>query len=189
MAVLPATVSGSLTRRLVLLGVLAAVLGLLAFLTARTARPATISTALARGEAPEAPHFVLPRLDADGPLDLATLRGKVVVINFWASWCIPCREEAQALEATWQRYRDRGVVVVGINVQDLVPEAQRFLRETKTTFPVIRDKDNTVYRAYGLTGVPETFFVDRQGRIVRKFPGAVTDSKQWFRIVEEVLAR
>ena len=181
--------SSSLRQRAVLLGTLAAVLGLLAFLTVRSNRPASISVALARGLTPEAPQFVLPRLDAEGTLDLTSLRGKVVVVNFWASWCIPCREEAQALEATWQRYRDRGVVVVGINVQDLVPEAQRFLKETKTTFPVIRDKDNTVYRAYGLTGVPETFFVDRQGRIVRKFPGAVTDSKQWFRIVEEVLAR
>jgi cytochrome c biogenesis protein CcmG/thiol:disulfide interchange protein DsbE len=80
-------------------------------------------------------------------------------------------------------------VVLGVNVQDLVPEAQRFLKETKTTFPTVRDRDNSIYRAYGLTGVPETFFVDRQGRIARKFPGAVTDSKEWFRIVEEVLAR
>lgn len=181
--------SSSLRQRAVLLGALAAVLGLLAFVTVRSNRPASISVALARGLTPEAPQFALPRLDGEGALDLASLRGKVVVINFWASWCIPCREEAKALEATWQRYKDWGVVVLGVNVQDLVPEAQRFLKETRTTFPVIRDKDNTIYRAYGLTGVPETFFVDRQGRIVRKFPGAVTDSKEWFRVVEEVLAR
>lgn len=179
----------SLGRRVALLGSLAAVLGLLAFVTVRSNRPVTISAALARGLTPQAPPFVLPRLDIDGTLDLASLRGKVVVINFWASWCIPCREEARALEATWQRYRDRGVVVLGVNVQDLTPEALRFLRDTKTTYPAVRDKDNTVYRAYGLTGVPETFFVDRAGRIVRKFPGAVLDPQEWFKAVEDTLAR
>ncbi len=179
----------SLRRRAALLGSLAAVLGLLAFVTVRTNRPASISVALARGQTPEAPSFVLPRLDVDGTLDLASLRGKVVVINFWASWCVPCREESRALEATWQRYRDRGILVLGVNVQDLTPEALRFLRETKTTYPTVRDKDNAVYRAYGLTGVPETFFVDRAGRIVRKFPGAVTDPQEWFKVAEDVLAR
>jgi cytochrome c biogenesis protein CcmG/thiol:disulfide interchange protein DsbE len=179
----------SLRRRAALLGSLAAVLGLLAFVTVRSNQPASISVTLARGQTPEAPSFVLPRLDADGTLDLASLRGKVVVINFWASWCVPCREEARALEATWQRYRDRGVLVRGVNVQDLTPEALRFLRETKTTYPAVRDKDNTVYRAYGLTGVPETFFVDRTGRIVRKFPGAVMDPQEWFKAVEHALAR
>ncbi len=179
----------SLGRRAALLGSLAAVLGLLAFVTVRSNRPASLSVALARGQTPEAPPFVLSRLDAEGTLDLASLRGKTVVVNFWASWCIPCRDEAQALEATWQRYRDRGVVVVGVDVQDLTHEALRFLRETKTTYPQVRDKDNTVYRAYGLTGVPETFFVDRAGRIVRKFPGAVTDPRQWFKAVEDLLAR
>jgi cytochrome c biogenesis protein CcmG/thiol:disulfide interchange protein DsbE len=179
----------SLRQRAALLGAVIAVLALLAFATFRTNRPASISVALARGLTPDAPGFVLPRLDAEGALDLASLRGRVVVINFWASWCLPCRDEAPVLEATWQKYRERGVVVLGVNVQDLVPEARRFLKETRTTFPTVRDKDNTVYRAYGLTGVPETFFVDRQGRIVRKFPGAVTDLKEWFRVVEEVLAR
>lgn len=179
----------SFARRAALLGTLTAVLGLLAFVTVRTQRSASITTALARGLSPSAPEFVLPRLDAQGTLALASLRGKVVVVNFWASWCIPCRDEAPVLEATWRRYRDRGTVVVGVNVQDLTDEAQRFLRETKTTFPQVRDRDNTVYRAYGLTGVPETFFVDRSGRIVRKFPGAVTDPKEWFKTVEDLQVR
>ena len=165
------------------------VVGVLVFVTVRTNRPASITAALARGETPDAPRFSLPRLDAQGTLDLASLRGRVVVINFWASWCIPCRDEAPVIEATWQRYRDRGVVVLGVDVQDLIPEALRFLRETKTTYPQVRDKDNTVYRAYGLTGVPETFFVDHAGRIVRKFPGAVTNVQEWFRAVEDTLAR
>ncbi len=180
---------GSLKPRAVLFGALAVVLGLLAFITVRSNRPATITSALGRGLTPDAPVFVLPRLGAEGTIDLATLRGKVVVINFWASWCIPCRDEAPALEATWQRYRDRGVVVLGVNVQDLIPEALRFMKDTKTSYPNVRDRDNTVYRAYGLTGVPETFFVDRQARIVRKFPGVVIDQEEWFKAVDDILAR
>ncbi len=176
-------------RQALLLGSLVAVLGVLAFVTVRSNRPESISVALARGLTPEAPRFLLPHLDGEGTIDLALLRGRVVVINFWASWCTPCRAEALALEATWQRYRDQGVVVVGINVQDLVPEALRFLRETKTTYPMVRDKDNTVFRAYGLTGLPETFFVDRSGKIVRKFRGGVPDPQVWFKAVEETLAR
>jgi cytochrome c biogenesis protein CcmG/thiol:disulfide interchange protein DsbE len=180
---------GSRRHQAVLLGSLVVFLGLLVFVTIRTNRPASLTVALARGETPAAPLLVLPRLDAEGSLDLEALRGRVVVLNFWSSWCIPCRDEAPALEATWQRYRERGVMVLGVNVQDLTPAALRFLHETRTTYPTVRDKDNTVYRAYGLTGVPETFFVDRSGRIVRKFPGAVTDPQEWFRAVEAALAR
>lgn len=180
---------GGRRHQAVLMGSLVVLLGLLVFVTLRTNRPASLTVALARGDTPVAPLLVLPRLDAEGSLDLGALRGRVVVLNFWSSWCIPCREEAPALEATWQRYRERGVMVVGVNVQDLTPEALRFLHETRTTYPTVRDKDNTVYRAYGLTGVPETFFVDRFGRIVSKFPGAVTDPQEWFRTVETALAR
>lgn len=164
-------------------------LALLAFLTVRSNRPASITVALARGLSPEAPAFVLPRIDGEGTLELTSLRDRVVVLNFWSSWCVPCREEAAAIEATWSRYRERGAVVVGINVQDLTGAASRFMRETGATFPNVRDKDNTVYRAYGLTGVPETFFIDRQGRIVRKFPGAVFAPTAWFEAVEEALRR
>ncbi|MDR7484098.1 MAG: TlpA disulfide reductase family protein [Armatimonadota bacterium] len=178
-----------LRRRAVLLGSLIVVFGLLTYVTTRVNRPASITVALARGLTPEAPAFSLPRLNAEGTLSLDSLRGRVVVINFWASWCVPCRDEAPALEATWQRYRDRGVVVLGVNVQDLIPKARQFLNETGATYPQVRDKDNTVYRAYGLTGVPETFFISRDGRIVRKFPGVVTDPGEWFKAVDEALRR
>lgn len=176
-------------RRAVLVGILAAVFALLGVVTVRVNRPASITLALARGETPAAPDFTLPRLDRGGELTLSALRGQVVVLNFWASWCVPCRDEAPALEATWQRYRGQGVVVLGVNVQDLTPKALAFIRETKATYPSVRDKNNAVYRAYGLTGVPETFFIDRKGRIVRKFPGVVTDPARWAAAVEEALRR
>lgn len=176
-------------RRVLWLGGLILLLGLLAFVTLRTNRPASISVALARGETPAAPEFTLPRLDTGEPLSLQALRGKVVVINFWASWCLPCRDEAPAIEETWRRFRDKEVVVLGVNVQDLVPEARKFIRDTGATFPNVRDRDNSVYRAYGLTGVPETFFIDRAGRIVRKFPGVVTNPDEWARAVEDARAR
>jgi len=179
----------SLRQRAALLGALVAVLGLLAFVTFRSNRPGTIASALARGETPPAPLFALPRLDQEATLELSALKGQVVVVNFWASWCVPCRDEAAALQTAWERYRGRGVMVLGVNVQDLVPEAQRFLKVVKTTYPTVRDKDGSVYRAYGLTGVPETFFVDRQGRIVRKFPGVVTEQPEWFKAIDDALAR
>jgi cytochrome c biogenesis protein CcmG/thiol:disulfide interchange protein DsbE len=178
-----------LRARAVVLASLVVVLGALAFVTLRANRPASISVALARGLTPPAPGFALPRLDTAGALDLTSLQGQVVVLNFWASWCLPCRDEAPAIEATWQRFKDRGVVVVGVNVQDLVPEALRFIRETGATYPNVRDRDNAVYRAYGLTGVPETFFIDRAGAIVRKFPGVVTSPQTWAQAVEDALAR
>jgi cytochrome c biogenesis protein CcmG/thiol:disulfide interchange protein DsbE len=176
-------------RRVLLLGGLIVFLALLVFVTLRTNRPSSLSVALARGQTPPAPEFSLPRLDTEETLTLDSLRGRVVVVNFWASWCIPCRDEAPAIEATWQRYRDRDVVVLGVNVQDLVPEALKFLRDTHATYPNVRDRDNRVYRAYGLTGVPETFFINRDGRIVRKFPGVVTDPQEWARAVDSALTR
>jgi cytochrome c biogenesis protein CcmG/thiol:disulfide interchange protein DsbE len=80
-------------------------------------------------------------------------------------------------------------VVVGINVQDLVPEAMRFLKETRTTYPVVRDRDNASYRAYGVVALPETFFIDRDGKIVEKSRGGVNDPQKWFEAVERALER
>lgn len=176
-------------RQVAVLGGLMLFLGFIAFVTLRTNRPAALSVALARGETPAAPEFTLPRLDTEGTVSLASLRGQVVVLNFWASWCIPCRDEAPAIEATWQRYKDRAVVFVGINVQDLTPKALQFIRDTGATYPNVRSKDNAVYRAYGLTGVPETFFINREGRIVKKFPGVVTDPDRWAAAVEEAFGK
>jgi len=164
-----------------------ALLAVVGYASLQKQRPESITAALARGERPAAPEFRLGRLNASGALGLADLRGKVVVLNFWASWCIPCKDEAPLLERVWQTYRDRGLVVVGVNIQDLEQEARRFIAQTNPTYSNVRDVDGAVHRAYGLTGVPETFFITRDGRIIRKFPGAVVEWTVWRDAAEELL--
>jgi cytochrome c biogenesis protein CcmG/thiol:disulfide interchange protein DsbE len=124
------------------------------------------SRKLQRGETPPAPTFTLDRLDRPGKLSLATYRGRPVVLNFWASWCVPCKEEAPLLEAVWKRYRDRGLVVVGIDINDLRSDARRFARQNRMTYPLGFDGVGKTSTDYGLTGVPETFFIARSGRLV-----------------------
>ena len=121
---------------------------------------------LARGELVHAPPFSLERLDRDGTLSLASLRGKAVVVNFWASWCIPCKEEAPVLQQTYERYRDRGLVVLGVDVKDFREDARRFMRRYGITYPVVYDGKGSTIGRWGLQGYPETFFVDRTGKLV-----------------------
>jgi cytochrome c biogenesis protein CcmG, thiol:disulfide interchange protein DsbE len=121
---------------------------------------------LGGGRTPPAPQFALSRLDAPGKLKLASLRGKVVVLNFWASWCDPCKSEAPRLEAAWQRFHGRGVVVVGVDAQDFSGDAQRFMRKHGITYPNVHDGPGDVLPRYGVSGFPETYFVDRRGRLV-----------------------
>ena len=110
-------------------------------------------------------------------VSLESLRGKVVVLNFWASWCNPaCYEEAPVLERGWRAWRDRGVMVVGVDIQDTAEAAQRFMRQFNLTFPNARDPSGKVSIDYGVYGVPETFFIDRRGHIRAKHVGAITDA-------------
>jgi cytochrome c biogenesis protein CcmG, thiol:disulfide interchange protein DsbE len=119
--------------------------------------------------------FVLTAYDGTS-MDLAALRGKVVVLNFWASWCYPaCYEEAPVLERGWREYRDRGVVVLGVDIQDKTEAAKKFISDFSLTFPNALDVGGKVSVDYGVYGVPETFFIDRQGRIRAKHVGAVTE--------------
>ncbi|MBA3422101.1 MAG: TlpA family protein disulfide reductase [Thermoleophilaceae bacterium] len=150
----------------------------------------TFDEALARAEAVAAPGFELavlhegalgPRLSrAVGPalsdrrVDLGELRGTPVVVNFWASWCDPCREEAPLLERTWQKAHDRGVLFVGLNQQDSLGDARRFLREFDTSYLNVRDPGNEVARRWGLVGLPETFFIDADGNVVAHILGAAS---------------
>jgi cytochrome c biogenesis protein CcmG, thiol:disulfide interchange protein DsbE len=123
-----------------------------------------------------APAFTLTTFDGE-TLALEALRGRVVVLNFWASWCYPaCYEEAPVLERGWRQWRDRGIVVIGVNVQDREAAARRFLADFALTFPNAPDPGGRVSIDYGLYGVPETFFIDAEGRIRGKHVGAVTDA-------------
>jgi cytochrome c biogenesis protein CcmG, thiol:disulfide interchange protein DsbE len=122
----------------------------------------------------EAPAFALELFDGD-TFALANQRGRVVVINIWSSWCIPaCYNEAPALEAGWKRYREREVVFLGVNYQDRQAAARDFLGRFRHTFPNGPDVGSKVAIAYGVYGVPETFFIDRDGRIAHKHVGEIT---------------
>jgi cytochrome c biogenesis protein CcmG/thiol:disulfide interchange protein DsbE len=156
-------------RRIAIACVLALVpVGILAY--GLRANPRAIPSPLVGRAAPE---FVLPRFDGAGDLRLAELRGRVVVVNFWASWCIPCREEAAALEAVWRRHERNGLVMVGVNIQDSRPAAGEFLRQTRPTYPNVVDATGKTSIAYGIYGVPETFVLDRDGTIRARIVGAV----------------
>ena len=138
-----------------------AVAGLLALLVWRIAHQPHAPTLGA-----QAPVFALERLNGDGKLDLASLRGKAVVLNFWASWCGPCKSEAPWLEAQWKALRAKGVVVLGIDYNDLSSDARSFVGRHGMTYPIVRDGNGVVTDRYNVTGVPETFFIGKSGRLV-----------------------
>jgi len=133
-----------------------------------------------------APEFTLPLFDG-GEISLSDLRGKVVVINFWASWCDPCREEAPVLERMWREYRDRGVVFLGVNYVDVESEARKYMQEFDVTYPNGPDVGQKIARAYRIRGVPETFFVDQQGNIAPIIIGGEPRPKKISPITEEEL--
>ena len=118
-----------------------------------------------------APDFTLPLFEGyDGDLGtssvtLSDLRSRVVLINFWASWCIPCEQEAPELEATWRAYKDRGVVFLGVNWVDNEADALDFLKRHGITYANGPDRGTKIGPLYRITGLPETFIVDRDGSI------------------------
>jgi cytochrome c biogenesis protein CcmG, thiol:disulfide interchange protein DsbE len=154
---------------------LALVLGLLALLAWRVIedRDAGAAAHLRKGESPMAPNIDEPRLDRPGRFRLSDYRGKAVVVNLWASWCLPCKKEAPRLNAAWRRWRDRGVVVVGVDAQDLASDAKSFLREHRVPYPVVHDASGNVLDAYGWTYFPETYFVRPDGRLASAVFGEI----------------
>ena len=112
----------------------------------------------------QAPDFTLTTFDGQ-TITLSALRGQVVIINFWASWCPPCREEAPYLEQTWRKYRDQGVVFLGVDYVDTEPEALAYIAEFDITYPNGPDIGTRIAQAYNIQGVPETFYVAKDGTL------------------------
>jgi len=173
---------GNLTKTLVSLAALP-VMALLAY--GLTRNPKEIPSPLITKAAPA---FRQASFDGN-EVGLSDFRGSVVVINFWASWCYPaCWNEAPRLEQAWKQYRDRGVVVVGINYQDREQDALAFIRKFSKSYPNIADPRGRLGLDYGVYGVPETFFVNREGKISHKHVGEIS-SEILTREIESLLAQ
>ncbi|MBI2917397.1 MAG: redoxin domain-containing protein [Chloroflexi bacterium] len=122
------------------------------------------------------------------PLALEELKGKVVMVDFWASWCIPCRQEAPELEKAYQKYRQRGVEFVGVAIWDSRSEVLRFMQKYGVDYPVALDEKGVAAIDYGVTGIPEKYFISRDGRLLRKFIGPSSEG-QLSSVLDELLAR
>ena len=154
-------------RRVLVAAIVGGVVGLLAYGFTRDER--YIRSPLI---AKQAASFTLTLFDGK-VIRLEDLRGKVIFLNFWASWCVPCRAEAKTLEVAWQKYRDRGVVFLGVNIQDKEEDARAFMKEFGITYLNGRDASGKIAVDYGVWGIPESFFIDGQGRITYKHVGEI----------------
>ncbi len=191
--------SGSDRRRLIglIAGGVAAVLiiALLIVGLAASGGSTAIDDALVSGQRPPAPDITLPVL-VSGPglppagqrVSLSSLKGTPVVLNLWASWCGPCRDEAPIFETAWERYRTKGALVLGLDLQDLSGNALAFLREYGITYPSLRDGSDASKRDLEATGVPETYIIDKRGRIALHITGQVTELRQITVPLDQVLA-
>jgi cytochrome c biogenesis protein CcmG, thiol:disulfide interchange protein DsbE len=158
------------------LGVAAGLVALLAYGVLVNSPQRGIDAALAAGKRPAAPDLRLPPLDGGRPLSLGAWRGKVVVLNYWASWCPPCRNESPLL-ARWQRrIASRGGTVVGVDALDVTSDARAFIRRYGLSYPMLRDGDGHTQHRFGITGYPETFVIDRHGRVAAVRRGVVDDA-------------
>jgi len=134
-----------------------------------------------------APDFEAPLLEGEGTLALADLEGKPVVLNFWASWCVPCKDEAPMLSRAAEIYGDR-VEFVGVDVRDARSDALAFVEAEGLDYVHVRDEDETIYRDFGLSGQPETFFIDAEGVIVEHVNGPLPEDAL-DQLIETLVAR
>ena len=175
-----------LAAQVAAVGVVAALLGLLAWKLTQGESEVTVE--LGRGGTPAAPEFTLERLDGKGELSLASLRGKAVVLNFWASWCGPCKEETPLLQEGWRRWQKRDVVFVGVDVKDFRGDAKKFLARYGVTYPNVYDGKGSTVGRYGVTGFPETYFIDAAGNVRYRIAGPVEDPAELDAGIERALA-
>ncbi len=123
-----------------------------------------------------APDFTFTQFDGKS-FKLSDLRGKVVVLNIWASWCDPCKDEAAVLENTWRAYKDRGVVLLGADYVDTEPPALSFIQQYNVTYPNGPDLGSNIYRSFRARGVPETYVIDQRGSIAKVFIGPMSEAQ------------
>ena len=160
-----------MSRRLlpILVSILGACLvALLIYGISHQAASRTLDEALAHGQYPLAPnaHHSLPGLSGTDPASLASFGGKVVILNFWASWCEPCQEEAPLLERAQRQLKRHDATVLGVTYLDASPDSERFVRQYHLTYPNLRDTTGDFAHSYGTDQLPESFVIDRQGHIV-----------------------
>jgi cytochrome c biogenesis protein CcmG/thiol:disulfide interchange protein DsbE len=155
-------------------GAAVALIALLAYGVASQSRDTSIDDAVAEGERPSAPVSTLSALGRDDEGSLDDYRGRVVLLNFWASWCPPCVEELPLLERTQRRIEGQGATVLGVNYKDLPEDALGFVRRFELSFPSLRDRDGEYAEDFATTGFPETFLIDRRGQIAATRRGPVT---------------
>jgi cytochrome c biogenesis protein CcmG/thiol:disulfide interchange protein DsbE len=151
----------------------ALLVGLLAYGLTTTGTDTTLDDAMARGERVQPPEeTALPMLGGDGTGSIADYKGKVVLVNVWASWCEPCRDELPLIEKAHKMLSARGGTVLGIDVKENSEAARKAVAEFGLTFPNLRDRDGSFVRHWGQTGYPENYVIDRDGRVaaVRRFP-------------------
>jgi cytochrome c biogenesis protein CcmG/thiol:disulfide interchange protein DsbE len=166
----------------VVVGVVA-LLGVLTYGVTSSGHSETIDNALAEGRRVPAPALTLAPLDTEAPTSLSDYRGKVVVLNFWASWCGPCKVESPLLQRWHERLAKQGGLVLGVDVQDIDGDARAFVDEFGLTYPMLRDGPGDLRDDFGILGLPETFVVDRQGRIAAVVRGVVDDEFMRERVV------
>lgn len=170
-------------RQIVQFIAVASVLGIIAMfaygIQMRNVKPA---------ESGVAPSINIPTF-RHGDFSLAEQRGKVVVVNFWASWCVPCREEAPMLERVYERYKDRGVVFLGVDYVDTESKALEFIDEFKITYPNGPDLATEISQKYHIKGIPETYYVGKDGQLYGNYIGPFPNEQTLISKIEELLKK